>query len=322
MPKTRYISSLVVFIALATAFLGCVSTQERGSTSEHVDDAKVKVKSGTEIVEEKLSLKTADGLTLTALLARPAGGGPFPAVMINHGSAGPIKEWQIWTRKLAEKGYVSLALTFRGHPGSEGTETYGKKEVEDILLALAYLKSLPFVDKERLGMFGNSKGGFNALLASTRTRDLKAVVVWGAWADMVAAYRYSLTQQFLHPSRFMRDAASRHVNIIGGKPEAVPEEWRIRSAINYVDNVTAAVLILHGGRDSFAPIELVLPFAEALQRQGKKVNVKVYPGEEHGLFAFTFPMGQSQNWTASQETAHDVWVQVTAFLDKILKAEQ
>ena len=322
MAKTRFLS-LMVCITLVTAFLGCVSTQQRQSTSEHVDDAEVRAKLRAEIVEEKLSLKTADGLTLTALLARPAGGGPFPAVMINHGSAGPIKEWQIWTRKLAEKGYVSLALTFRGYPGSEGTETYGKKEVEDILMALAYLKNLPFVDKERLGMFGNSKGAFNALLASTRTSDLKAVVVWGAWADMVAAYRYSLTQQSVHPSQFMRDAASRHVKIIGGKPEVVPEEWRIRSAINYVDNVTAAVLILHGGKDSFAPVELVLPFAETLRRQGKNVDVKVYPGEEHGLFAFTLPpQGQSHSWVASRETAHDVWIRATAFLDKILKAEQ
>lgn len=194
-----------------------------------------------EITEEKLSLKTGDGLTLSAMLARPVGGGPFPAVMINHGSGGMSEEWRIWTRKLAEKGYVGLAMTFRGFPGSDGTETYGKKEVEDILLALAYLKGLPFVDKERLGMFGFSKGGFNALLASTRTRELKAVVVWGAWADMVAGYRYALTQ-WNSPSRYMRESSARHVKIIGGKPEAVPEEWRIRSAINYVDNVTAAIL--------------------------------------------------------------------------------
>ena len=272
-----------------------------------------------EITEEKLSLKTGDGFTLSACLARPASGGPFPAVMINHGSGGPREEWWIWNRKLAEKGYVGMALTFRGYSGSEGTETYGKKEVDDILLALAYLKGLPFVDKERLGMLGFSKGGFNALLASTRTRDLKAVAVWGAWADMVAAYRWSLTQ-WNSPQKFMREAAARHVRIIGGKPEAVPEEWRIRSAINYVDNVTAAILILHGGKDSLAPVELVSPFAEALQRLGKNVEMKVYPGEDHGLYLFTPRMERPP--AASKQTSQDVWDRINVFFDKTLRAGQ
>lgn len=271
---------------------------------------------GAEVTEEKLSLKAGDGLTLSAMLARPVGGGPFPAVMINHGSDGMREEWRIWTRKLAEKGYVGLAMTYRGFPGSDGTETYGKKEVEDILLALAYLKSLPFVDKERLGMFGFSKGGFNALLASTRTRNLKAVVVWGAWADMVAGYRYALTQ-WNSPSRYMRESSARHVKIIGGKPEEVPEEWRIRSAINYVDNVTAAVLILHGGKDSFVPVELVAPFAEALQRKGKDVEMKVYPDQEHGLYLFAPP---PRGPVASKQTSQDVWDRMNSFFDKVFKA--
>jgi dipeptidyl aminopeptidase/acylaminoacyl peptidase len=270
-----------------------------------------------DITEERLSLKTSDGLTLSALLVRPTGGGPFPAVMINHGGDGLREEWKIWTRNLAEKGYVGLALTFRGSPGSEGTETYGKKEVEDILLAVTYLKNLPFVDKKRLGLFGFSKGGFNALLASTRTSDVKAVAVYGAWADMVAAYRYSLTQ-WNSPFTFLREAAARYVQIIGGKPEEIPEEWRIRSAINYVDNITAAVLIFHGGKDALVPVELVLPFAESMRRQEKNIEMKVYPGEGHGLYLFTSPKGRDQ--IVSKHTAQDVWDRTIAFFDKTLRA--
>ena len=272
-----------------------------------------------EIIEEKFAVKTADGLTLPALLARPAKGGPFHAVMVNHGSDGLREEWPIWTRKLAEGGYVAMAMTFRGFEGSEGSETYGKKEVEDIIAALTLLKGLPYVDKDKLGMFGFSKGGFNARLASTRSHDLNAVAVWGAWADMVSSYRWAQTQRN-HPSPFVREAARRQERIVGGTPEAVPEEWRIRSAINYVENVTAAVLILHGGQDSFAPADQVLPFAEALQRLGKKVEVKVYPGEDHGLFLFTDPPPRAR--VASRKTAQDVWNRIGAFFDRILKCAQ
>ena len=271
------------------------------------------------ITEEKVSLKTGDGLTLSALLVKPVSGGPFPAVMINHGSDGMREEWQIWARKLAEKGYVGFVMTFRGFSGAEGSETYGKKEVEDILLALTYLKGLPFVDKEWLGTFGFSKGGFNALLASTRTPDLKAIVVWGAWADMVAAYRYALTQ-WNSPIPSMRDASERHVKIIGGKPEAVPEEWRIRSAVNYVDNVTASILILHAGDDSFVPVELVSPFADALKRKGKNVEMKIYPGQNHVLYLFAPSPGRGP--MASKQTSQDVWDRMNTFFDKVLKSGQ
>lgn len=305
----------LVLVALLVAVGACTAQQH----SKAGDALQART---ADITEEKLSLKTGDGLTLTALLARPTGGGPFPAVMVNHGSDGLREEWQIWTRKLAEKGYAALALTFRGFPGSEGTETYGKKEMEDILLALGYLKGLPFVDKERLGMFGFSKGGFNALLASTRTRDLKAVAVWGAWADMVAGYRWALTQG-KHPSRFIRESAARHERIIGGKPEAVPEEWRIRSAINYVDNVTAAILVLHGEKDSLNPVELSMyQFAEALRRQGKNVEMKVYPGEDHALYLFTSPPEQQRAFAVSQQAAQDVWDRTIAFFDRILRPGQ
>lgn len=275
-----------------------------------------------EIIEEKLAVKTTDGLTLPVFLARPAKGGPFPAVMVNHGSDGLREEWPIWAGKLAEGGYVAMAMTFRGFAGSEGVETYGKKEVEDILTALTFLKGLPYVDKDKLGMFGFSKGGFNALLASTRSHDLKAVAVWGAWADMVSSYRWAQTQRS-HPLPFMREAAQRHERIIGGTPEAVPEEWRIRSAINYVENVTAAILILHGGQDSFVPADQVLPFAEALQRLGKKAEVKVYPGEDHGLFLFTDPpRGARVAFVASRKTAQDVWNRVVAFFERTLRCAQ
>jgi dipeptidyl aminopeptidase/acylaminoacyl peptidase len=271
-----------------------------------------------DIIEEKLSIKTEDGLTLSALLVKPAGNGPYPTIMVNHGSDGLREEWKVWIRKLAEKGYVSLALNFRGSPGSEGKETYGKKEVGDILLTIANLKTLPYVDKKNMGMFGFSKGGFNALLACTRTSDLKAVAVYGAWADMEGAYRYSLTQ-WNSPIPFMRDAAERHVKIIGGKPEAVPDEWKIRSAVNYVDNVTASILIFHGGKDQFVPANLVLPFAESLQRKGKNIDIKVYPEEEgHGLFLFTSSLGRAP--TVSKKNAQDIWDRTLIFFDKNLKS--
>ena len=57
-----------------------------------------------EVTEEKLSLKTGDGLTLSAMLDKPVGEGPFPAVMINHGSDGQREEWGNLGSKAGGKG--------------------------------------------------------------------------------------------------------------------------------------------------------------------------------------------------------------------------
>jgi len=135
--------------------------------------------------EETMSF-TSGGVRLRGVLARPHTDGPFAAYVHVHGSATvQVASSPPWTsfvqgsylEALAREGYVVLRLARRGHFGSEGT-TYNyslaqatstippayavftsiQTDADDVLAALAYLRTLPYVDPERLAVGGHSVG--------------------------------------------------------------------------------------------------------------------------------------------------------------------
>ena len=114
---------------------------------------------------------TADGMTIPAYLFQPLArrGAKGHAAMIwihggVHGNWGPTM-WP-FVREAVERGYVIITPNYRGSTGY-GAEhhnaiDYGGKEVEDVLSAVEFLKTLPHVDQDRLGVMGWSHGGFIA----------------------------------------------------------------------------------------------------------------------------------------------------------------
>jgi dienelactone hydrolase len=155
-------------------------------------------------------------LRLRALLWRPQGRGPFPAVLFNHGrgltpqTEGRVAGITELGRVFAGHGYVFLALFRRGEDLSadvgvfigdllerertaKGDETAKKLQLrlletdhlEDALAGLAFLRKLPEVDRQRVGVVGHSFGGSLALLVAERDRSLRAAVSFagaaGSW---------------------------------------------------------------------------------------------------------------------------------------------
>ena len=152
-------------------------------------------------------------LTLSGLLWRPAGSGPFPAILYNHGSGaqrdsrGP----EILGPLFARHGYVFLYLFRRGaglsvNQGTNSGELMNRAlvakgregrnqvqlqlldvEMNDVLAGLAFLRARPEVDTSRVGCVGHSFGGSLALLLTERDPDVRAVVLFGgaagSWDD-------------------------------------------------------------------------------------------------------------------------------------------
>jgi dienelactone hydrolase len=124
---------------------------------------------------------------IPAILLRPDGPGPFPAVVIMHDCSGlggrssgaPDR----WARELLPLGYVVLipdSFTTRGYPGGVCTEpppgrnTVGPpRRVRDAYAALAFLRTLPFVNGQRVGLMGGSHGG-TTTLATLVTQDTES----------------------------------------------------------------------------------------------------------------------------------------------------
>lgn len=229
----------------------------------------------------------SEGLKLKVFMAKPDEKARFPAVLVNHGGGGMERAYEEMCIELAETGYTALAMTFRGYAGSQGMQEYGKGEIRDLLNLVEYIKSQSFVDENRIGMFGYSRGALNTLLACQRSKDFKAVVLWAAPVDMIAHH-------MLNP--FIED-------LIGGSPQKLPEEYRIRSPINFVERITCPIFIIHGELDEVIPVRHAHMLAKELERSNKDFQMKTYPGEGH---VFTL------------ETYLDAWKETVCFLNRYL----
>jgi len=104
--------------------------------------------------------------SVSAHFARPTGTGPFPAVVLLHGGTGVEPNHLQWSSWLADHGYVAVVVdSFRSAAAPTVTTMAG-----DAKGALAYLRSLPFVDGERVAVMGFSRGGAAALATVTQVR--------------------------------------------------------------------------------------------------------------------------------------------------------
>ncbi|MFZ2803727.1 MAG: CocE/NonD family hydrolase [Patescibacteria group bacterium] len=127
----------------------------------------------------------SDNLRLHGYLSKPPGNGPFPAIIYNHGSEDDPAASTPAYQYFVSQGYVVFVPVRRGHGDSEGTDESDltneisagpqrqqavvstfNKEVDDVTNGINYVKSLPYVDQNRLAVAGCSYGGIMTLLAA------------------------------------------------------------------------------------------------------------------------------------------------------------
>lgn len=133
-------------------------------------------------------------LRIAGYLYRPAGAGPFPTIVYNHGSRIGLERKPVpWVRiagLYVGAGYAVLVTERRGYGTSDGptwSDAVGRDtasrfidrcqaEADDALAAVDFLGTVPFVDRRRLGIVGWSLGGIVTLFAIARSRDFRAAV--------------------------------------------------------------------------------------------------------------------------------------------------
>jgi dipeptidyl aminopeptidase/acylaminoacyl peptidase len=235
-------------------------------------------------------------LTISGILNVPRSPGRHPALVLNHGYIDPAvytngRGLQREQDYLARRGYVVLHTDYRNHaqsskdPQSEVNLRLGY--TEDVINAVLALKASPYVDPQRVGLFGRSMGGgitYNVLVAQPGL--VKAGVVY-------APVSSNAVDNF---NRWGRPNAALAAEIIRahGDPAENPTFWRNLSAVNFFDRITEPVLIQQGLADSTCPPVWAQRTYAALREAGKEATLYTYPGEEHA-FAAAWPTSMARS---------------------------
>jgi dipeptidyl aminopeptidase/acylaminoacyl peptidase len=202
---------------------------------------------------------------------------------------------------LLQKGYVVIMPDYRGSIGygkawREGVYMdVGGKDAKDAWMVTNYLKTLPYVDMDRVGVWGLSYGGFFTLIAVTDQPKLFRAAV-----DVAGVADYAMYYEDPYHGGW---TASRI-----GTPEQNPKVYENASPLSHVDRLERPLLVLHGTSDVNVPYLHSVRLIDELLKKGKGdlVSFMTYPGEFH--------------YFTREHVLRDAWHRVEDFFDANLKA--
>lgn len=210
----------------------------------------------------------SENLRVKGLLAIPKFEGNFDAMLYLRGglqSIGMVRPARV--AQFAEKGFVVFAPYYRGNRGGEGKDEFAGADRFDAVNAAIVLKKI--AKKEKIHIYGFSRGGLMALWTAILRDDIASLVVWSGVSDMVATY-----EQRVDMRRGMK-------RIIGGTPTKYPERYMERTPLYEVEKINAPVLIIHGTDDQHVDISHSYKLLEKLQALRKPVETIFSQGLKH-----------------------------------------
>lgn len=255
---------------------------ETGATRRLTNSRKVAIDETLLIEPEQVEIAAFDGLTIPALLFKPQGDGPFPAVLSIHGGPEaqerPGYTYRGFYQFLLSRGIAVLAPNIRGSSG------YGKSyqklihgdlggnDVKDFEACVQYLQALPWVNPDKIGVFGGSYGGFAVLTCVSRLPNY-----WAAAVDIVGPSNLVSLVRTFPPT--WRDIAK----VTFGDPDTQEDDMLRRSPITYVDQIVAPLYVIQGANDPRVVQAESDAIVEKLRARGVDVKYDIYPDEGHGF---------------------------------------
>ncbi len=209
-----------------------------------------------------------------------AGVGPLPVVLVLHGYITPssyrtpLGYTTRYADALARAGYLVIHPDYRAHGQSEGDDEAGNLfrsgYAIDVLNLIALLKTVPQADPKRVGLLGHSMGGGIALRVLAINKEVKAAVLYGAMNADEVKNGDQIRNVFRRVKRIPEDDVPR-------------ERYAEISASTYFADMTAAISIQHGERDTQVPLQWGADLYRDLRALGKDVAFDSYPGQGHSL---------------------------------------
>lgn len=224
---------------------------------------------------------TSDGVELNGWVMKPKNfdaNKKYPVLMYVYGGPGSQSVTNtfgyfdyVWYQMLCQKGYIIACVDGRG-TGARGTEfekqvygKMGKLELNDQIEGAKYFASLPYVDKDRIGIWGWSFGGYMSALCITAGADYFKTAVAVAPVTNFRYYDNIYTERYL------------------GLPKDNPSGYDDNSPITYADKLKGNLLVVHGSTDDNVHFQNTMDFVNALVKANKQFEMQVYPNRNHNI---------------------------------------
>ncbi len=231
---------------------------------------------------EFFTFTTDQGVLLNGWILKPKDFNPhriYPLFMTQYsgpGSQSVTDSWMgnnyWWYQQLAQKGYIVACVDPRG-TGGRGQEfkkmTYlqlGKYETIDQIQAAKYLGSKPYIDQDRIGIFGWSYGGYMSSLCILKGNDVFKSAIAVA---PVTSWRWYDT---IYTERYMRTVAENEAGYIENSP------------VYFADRLKGNYLLIHGLADDNVHFQNSAEMMKALIKANKQFDTYVYPNRNHGIY--------------------------------------
>jgi len=231
--------------------------------------------------KEFFEFKTSEDVILNGWMIKPAdfdSTKKYPILMFVYGGPGSQRVLNSWDRRMAwfqmlsSKGLIIACVDNRG-TGARGEAfkkvTYqqlGKYETMDQIEAAKYLGSLEYINKNRIGIWGWSYGGYITASCLTQGADNFSM---GIAVAPVTNWRY---YDNIYTERYMRT------------PQENPEGYDQNSPIFHADKLKGKLLIIHGTADDNVHVQHSIDFAAALVKENKQFEMQFYPNSNHGIY--------------------------------------
>jgi dienelactone hydrolase len=228
-----------------------------------------------------------DGLSIPMHITKPAGKGPWPAVVLLHGGPwvrGGSWQWTSESQFLASRGYLVLEPEFRGSDGygrkhfQASFKQWGLKMQDDVTDATRWAIDRKLADPQRICLAGASYGGYATLMGLIREPEMyRCGVAWVAVTDINLMYDISWSDT--------SDSWKRY-----GMPVRIGDQVKDAAQLDETSPLKQAhrlkqpLLLAFGAADERVPLDHGSKFRDAVRKTNSQVDWVVYNGEGHGFF--------------------------------------
>ncbi|MCL1850238.1 MAG: S9 family peptidase [Bacteroidetes bacterium] len=229
--------------------------------------------------KEFFQFTTIEGVTIDGWMMKPADFNPakkYPVLVYTYGGPGSVEvnrnfNVEVWYQYLAQHGYIVACADGRGS-GCRGDafkkviyKQMGKYESDDQIAFAKYLKTLPYVNPDRIGIWGWSFGGYLSALSLFKGEDAFAMAIAVA---PVTNWRY---YDNIYTERFQRT------------PQENPEGYDENSPVFWADKLQGKFLLIHGTADDNVHFQNSIDLVTALNSAGKQYEMFFYPNKNHNI---------------------------------------